>query len=300
MRALLVVLLWLTAVAHADVTLATADDAALYVSRVSGDTIKRVYKSTLPVEQVVVADVHTVWAVTRDHKVLRIVDGRVTEIGPFTPKDWNVSDPAFDHADAITLQVATSGEAWLVRCVAKGRPGCTEAWMRLDTDKPALMAEPNGPLVNSHAHLPAELAAAPKGYAAHLREHEGKWGRMMAVTCSGPDGGTLWSSATRTADHIAWVMAQPAILAIGAFDPMAPDPTEVFSDGSTPYRLSHSDGYIAFIADCRRTYSSVLLLPDGLWAGAMAKGLQIWRGAKVLGTIPGGPGVEAAGTVAPP
>jgi hypothetical protein len=270
MRAL-VILVWLCAVAHADVTVASWENDLLYVSTISGNTITRVYQAPVRVQALEVVDVHDVWALDKDQGLMRIVDGNAVAVADVQPSDWAITESDLvTDASSTTLQSTKTGEVWLARCVAHGAKACVHGYLRVHGDNLVRGRGPTKPLVDSR---PADVVATstpPKGYAAQLRANAG---RRKAVTCTGPGGKSVgWSSPTLSADRIAWVMAKPAILAIATYDPT---------------KATHSIGFGAFIEDCARTYDAVVQLPDGLWAAHTDKGWEIRRGATMLGTLPG-------------
>ncbi len=285
-----VLMMLAAATARADVTLATHDEGTVYIVTIAHDKVKRVFKGDLgSVDAYAFSDAHTLWVVGRDGTVTRIADGKPTKVTTVA-----------EHRDML---VTKTGEVWV-----QGAKG----YVRVDGEKPVTSATAPTDVIDERPAGPAELPAPPKGYAAHLRDHEGNWGRMQAVTCTAPGGkGRLWSSNLQTATRIAWIMDSPAVLEIDARDPMAYMLThqpargsnadvgldvDLALDGSAaPPAASpppaqsprpHHEGI--YMEACGSLFEDLYLLGDGLWAATTRDlAVQLKRGARLLGTTYG-------------
>jgi hypothetical protein len=197
--------------ASADDLVASSDDHALYIERVSSDKIETLYQEpiaapeTLGAQAWVWADARTLWVLRKQgdtrFAVAKIVDGKAEPARDITLADFKLKRapvPIPDVADPEVLEppsdgklepyvLATrDGQVWMAMCLAyKAFADCKMGYLRLDAPAPLATRRPTR-VNDSEPELPA--IPAPAGYTAALKTAKARGLTFRGAVCSGPHG----------------------------------------------------------------------------------------------------------------
>jgi hypothetical protein len=273
--------------AHADDVVASGDDHALFIERISQDQIQTVYQEpradadTLGALAWVWSDAQTLWVLRTqgDAKlaVAKIVDRRVEPAREITLADFKLKrepvpipyrarpfEAPVDGTVHPDLLVTKSGQVWLARCLAYIKfAECRMGYLRLDKPAP-LATRPPANVNNTEPEFPA--ISAPAGYIAVLKTAKARGLTFRGATCKGPHGD--WVSAAlyevTPPDNANYLdennLKEWALVEVTKIDWVRAAPPVM-----RYFVKKRSQTWAQYLEDCQDVVPAPILIDDGRW-----------------------------------
>ena len=266
-----------TPVARADSLVASIDyQHAWWVHSIAAGKVKKLQAGTDAVAMAF-SDAHTLW-------VLRVVKGkpaivRIADAKAQTERKLDLDGLQNAFAPVLflgSLIAATDGSVWLMGCrpsdKAAGSSQCKRLYLRVDNDT-FTIANTHPRAIDSFARAPTPMTDEPRGHHAQIT------GELYS--CNNRKLPYVGRSAT----SLAWLSGRPPILRVALKAGCDGDVAELDLGDLVDCKSEP----VAYVLDCTTYVDDVRALPDDVLAITKdSKSWQLYRGGKVVGTIPGG------------